>query len=55
MNPTLTTIDTPTKLIAEIATDFLLKRMLRDDHGEPKEVSIPGKLVIRNSSAKMKF
>jgi DNA-binding LacI/PurR family transcriptional regulator len=55
MNPTLTTIDTPTKLIAEIATDFLLKRMLRDDHSEPKEVSIPGKLVIRNSSARIKL
>jgi len=50
--PSLTTVDIPTRLIAEIVTDFLLKRMLNNDRSEPKEVLIPGKLIIRDSSAK---
>jgi DNA-binding LacI/PurR family transcriptional regulator len=55
MNPTLTTVDTPTKLIAEIATDFLLKRLIKNDQSEPKEVVIPGRLIIRDSSTQMKL
>jgi LacI family transcriptional regulator len=55
MNPTLTTVDTPTKLIAELATDFLLKRMLHNDQSEPKEIAIPGRLVVRDSSRLMKI
>jgi LacI family transcriptional regulator len=54
MNPALTTVDSPTKLIAEIATDFLLKRMLYGDQSGPKEISIPGKLIIRNSTMRLK-
>jgi DNA-binding LacI/PurR family transcriptional regulator len=55
MNPTLTTVDTSTKLIAEIITDFLIKRMVNGDRNGPKEVSIPGKLIIRDSSTRMKL
>jgi LacI family transcriptional regulator len=54
MNPTLTTVDSSTTLIAEIITDFLIKRMVHGDRSEPKEVSIPGKLIIRDSSTRMK-
>jgi DNA-binding LacI/PurR family transcriptional regulator len=55
MNPSLTTVDISTPILAEIITDFLIKRMVQGDQSGPKEVSIPGKLIIRDSSTRMKL
>ena len=41
-------------LTAEILTDFLLKRMLSGDKSKPKEVIIPGRLIKRDSSGRMR-
>jgi LacI family transcriptional regulator len=54
MNPALTTVDISIGLIAEMITDFLLKRMLSGDESKPKEVIIPGKMIIRDSSGSMR-
>jgi LacI family transcriptional regulator len=54
MSPALTTIDISIGLIAEMITDFLLKRMLSDDRSKPREVIIPGKLIKRDSSCRMR-
>jgi DNA-binding LacI/PurR family transcriptional regulator len=54
MSPALTTVDTSIGLIAEMIADFLLKRMLSDDRSKPREVIIPGKLIKRDSSGRMR-
>ncbi|MDR0655361.1 MAG: LacI family transcriptional regulator [Treponema sp.] len=55
LNPALTTVDSSTPLIAEMITDFLLKRMLYNDCSAPREVIIPVKLIVRESSGSIRI
>lgn len=48
--PKLTTIDFSTKVMVEIATDFLLKRMRGEERGAWKEIQLPTNLVVRDST-----
>lgn len=49
INPPLTTIDVPTKLIGQSAVDIIHKNILKTASLYPTKIQIGGRLIIRNS------
>ena len=49
INPPLTTIDVPTKLIGQSAVDIIHKNILKTAALYPTKIQIGGRLIIRNS------
>ena len=50
VEPSLTTIEQPAQELGRKATELMLKQLDNRDEFEPETVTIPTKLIVRNST-----